>query len=178
MTGPEFDERRFHDAWRAIRIERGSAYSLFTFGESELPYFLVLGPKTEGGPFRISRGEIRITRPLIITPDNASPELSGFFDDVDDDETPVPQFLMARSAAFAHLRLKNRRGETRLVTDNVEEALDRLSRQLDAEEDDRTAILIAPRGLGSLALFRYASERILASAPDNIQELRERGFLP
>ena len=85
---------------------------------------------------------------------------------------------MARSAAFAHLRLKNRRGETRLVTDNVEEALDRLSRQLDAEEDDRTAILIAPRGLGSLALFRYASERILASAPDNIQELRERGFLP
>ena len=33
-------------------------------------------------------------------------------------------------------------------------------------------------GLAGLAVLRYAAERIMQSAPDNIQELRERGFLP
>jgi hypothetical protein len=40
------------------------------------------------------------------------------------------------------------------------------------------AILSAPASLSGFAVFRYATERILSSAPDNIQELRERGFLP
>ncbi|MEZ6113719.1 MAG: hypothetical protein R3C99_22310 [Pirellulaceae bacterium] len=54
----------------------------------------------------------------------------------------------------------------------------RLNRQLDAEEEDRVAILTAPHGLAGIALMRYAAERVRESAPDNIQELRERGFLP
>lgn len=177
MSDADLEEQEFFSAWRAIRIVRGSGYSLFTFGESELPYFLVVDPRVAGTPLRISRGEIRITRPLIITPDTVRPEWSGFFDDEDDTGRAGTQFLMARSAAFSHLRLNNRRGESKLVTDSVEEAVDRLTRQLEGEDDDRTAVLVAPSGLGGLALVRYASERILASAPDNIQELRERGFL-
>jgi len=29
-----------------------------------------------------------------------------------------------------------------------------------------------------MALFKYASQRVMSSAQDNLQELRERGFLP
>jgi len=29
-----------------------------------------------------------------------------------------------------------------------------------------------------MAVLRYAAERVMASGPDNMQELRERGFLP
>ena len=32
--------------------------------------------------------------------------------------------------------------------------------------------------LAGFAVFRYAAERVMKSAPENIQELRERGFLP
>ena len=59
-----------------------------------------------------------------------------------------------------------------------DEVVARLNRQLGREDEDRVAILTAPHGLGGVAVLRYAAERILKSAPENIQELRERGCLP
>jgi hypothetical protein len=87
-------------------------------------------------------------------------------------------FLMARSAAFSHLKFDNSAGPERIVSDNVEEVIAKLNRQLDSEEEDQVAILSAPKPLAGVALLRYAAERIWSSAPDNLQELRERGFLP
>ena len=104
------------------------------------------------------------------------PEFRDFFEDANDHG--LVEFLMARTAAFSNLKLANEYGSERIVTDTIAEAVDRLNHQLDAEEEDRTAILSAPAGLAGFALFRYASERVMSSAPDNVQELRERGFLP
>lgn len=166
---------RFLEAWNAVRIERPVHYGLFTFGESLLPYFLVCAAEKPGGPVTIVRGEVRIARPMIITPHNVRPEFRNFFEDDSGDQ--VVDFLLARSAAFSHLRFENRHGPERIVSDHVEEAVAKLGRQLDDEEEDRTAILSAPAGLGPLAVMRYAVERVQASTADNIQELRERGFL-
>ncbi len=42
MSFPDFDQQHeFRRAWEAVHIARPVHYSLFTFGESELPYFLV-----------------------------------------------------------------------------------------------------------------------------------------
>ena len=170
------DERRFREIWEAVQIARTVSYSLFTFGESELPYYLVCDKPAEGETVSVTRGEVRITRPTIITPENARPEFIGFFGEQEDDS--IVEFLMARSAGFSNLQIGNSSGPTEIVSDRVEEAVEKLNRQLDAEEEDRTAILTAPHGLGGVALLRYAAERIWQSAPDNVQELRERGFLP
>lgn len=169
-------EARFRAGWDAVGIARPVHYSLFTFGESDLPYFLVLQPSSAGHPVAIVRGEVKITRPLIVTPDNAEPELRDFFEDLADEQ--LARFLLARTASFSHLRLQNQSGPKRIVSDSVEEAVDRLNRQLDAEDEDRVAILTAPEHLSGLAVLRYATERVLQSAPDNITELREKGFLP
>ena len=85
---------------------------------------------------------------------------------------------MARTAGFSNLRVDNTSGPAEIISDRVEEAVEKLNRRLDEQEEDRTAILTAPYGLGGVALLRYAAERIWQSAPDNVQELRERGFLP
>ena len=85
---------------------------------------------------------------------------------------------MSRSAAFSNLKLTNHSSNEQIVTDTVEEAVDRLNRRLDDEEEDRIAILTAPDGLSGVAVLKYASERIVESAPDNLNDLRERGFLP
>lgn len=169
-------ERRFMEAWNAIRIARPVHYSLFTFGESDLPYFLVLDAGKSGQPVSIRQGLVKIARPLIITPDNAAPELQNFFEN--EEESGFAQYLLSRQASFSHLRLNNLPGGERIVSDSVEEAVDRLNRQLDAEEEDRVAILTAPLPLAGIAVLRYASERVMQSATDNITELRERGFLP
>ena len=170
------DESRFREIWEAVQIVRPVSYSLFTFGESQLPYFLICAAVTSGETVTVTRGEVRITRPTIITPDNVHPEFRNFFGDHEDDS--IVDFLMARTAAFSNLHVDNESGPTEIVSDRVDEAVDRLNRQLDELEEDRTAILTAPSGLGGVALLRYAAERIWSSAPDNVQELRERGFLP
>jgi hypothetical protein len=169
-------EERFRAAWQAVRIARPVHYTLFTFGESDLPYFLIEDSEKPRDPVRITRGDVRVTRPRIITPDTEQPEFRGFFED--SELQGLASFLLARTAAFSNLRLENQQGAARIVSDSIDEAVHNLNRQLDDEEEDRIAILTAPHGLAGLAVFRYAAERIMRSAPGNIQELRERGFLP
>jgi hypothetical protein len=169
-------EQRMRAAWEAVRVARPVNYSLFTFGESELPYWLVEDAPRLREPVRITRGEVKVTRPMIITPDNVRPEFEGFFENPEFDG--IVNFLLARTAAFSHLKFDNQHGAAQIVSDSVDEVVSRLNRQLDAEDEDRVAILTAPNGLGGIAVLRYAAERVWRSAPENIQELRERGFLP
>lgn len=177
MIFSNFDEEDIlEQLWKSVVIARPVNYSLFTFGASELQYYLVLSQEDSGDPLKIRRGEIKITRPMIITPHNAQPEFQDFFDD-DQGETLI-NFLMARTAAFSNLQLSNHSGSEKIVSDQVDEVVDRLNAQLDAEEEEHVAILVAPEKLAGVALMRYATERILSSAPDNLTELRERGFLP
>jgi len=170
------DENAMEQLWEAVAIARPVHNSLFTFGDSELQYYLVLDSGDPGKPIKIRRGEIKITKPMIITPHNARPEFQDFFED--EQGEMLINFLLARSAAFSNLQLSNHFGSEKIVSDQVEEVVDRLNAQLDQEEEEQIAILVAPEKLAGVALFKYATERVLSSAPDNLTELRERGFLP
>lgn len=167
---------RFHEAWESVEIVRRARYGLFTFGESVLPYYLLSEPEAGQSTVSVARGEVRIERPMIITPDNAPPEISNFLDD--HDEEMEISHLLSRTANFRHLRFNNEKASPELVSDRLSEVVERIERRLDVEEDDHTAILTAPAGLGGAAVLRYAIEQVIESAPDNVQELRERGFLP
>ena len=107
---------------------------------------------------------------------NQLPEFEDFLDDSDDES--LAQFILARRASFSNLKLRNQTATKQFVSDSVEESVAKLVRQLDQDDEDRVAILTAPAPLAGFAVLRYASERILKSAPENIQELREKGFLP
>lgn len=170
------DLARLQQAWESVQIARPVHYGLFTFGESVLPYFLVCDTGEAKRPVAITQGEVRVTRPTIFTPENAPPELNNFFEDFGEEH--AISLLLARTASFRHLKFNNVSGNREFVSDSVEEVVDRLNRRLDTEEEDRVAILTAPAPLAGMALLRYAADRIIQSAPDNLQELRERGFLP
>ena len=64
------------------------------------------------------------------------------------------------------------------MSDSSQEVIEKLNLQLDAEEEERVTILSAPSHLAGFAVMKYAMDRVLESGPHNIQELRERGFLP
>ncbi|MCA9040296.1 MAG: hypothetical protein KDA65_08125 [Planctomycetaceae bacterium] len=173
---PFNQERKFREIWEAVRIERSIPYTLFTFGDSELPYYLVTGDNQPGTLVKLARGEVKISRPKIITPYSAHPEFENFFHS--DLEEEFIQFLMARTAAFSNLKLTNQIGSEEIVSDQVEEVVERLNHKLDKEEEDRIAILSAPPGLSNVAILKYTAERVVESASGNIRELREKGFLP
>lgn len=168
--------RRLRSDWESIQIVRSVEYTLFTFGESVLDYLLV----TEGRPpeklVKIRRGEVKVTRPLIIRPDSDGPEFLNFFEG--EDEERAIEFLLSRTAAFSNLRFTNQTGPERIVSDHIEEAVAKLQRQLDAEDEDRVAILTAPAAMAGLAVLKYTADRVIQSAPGNLQELREKGLLP
>lgn len=170
------NEKRFHQAWEAVKVVRGVRYSLFTFGETNLPYYLILTGLNEDRAVSVTQGDVKITRPMILTPDSFQPEFEDFFENTDDEN--LAQFVLARSASFSNLRLKNQSSSKRIVSDSVEETIVKLSKKLDQEDEDRVAILTAPAALAGFAVLRYASERVLQSMPENIQELREKGLLP
>ena len=79
LFNPFEDESRFMRAWHAVEIARPVQLGLFTFDVSDLPYFLVCGGKKTGAIVRVTKGEVKISRPLIITPDNMRPEFEDFF---------------------------------------------------------------------------------------------------
>ena len=84
MSFNEFEqERMFHEAWNAVAIVRTVDYSLFTFGESVLPYYLVCGNQQGTDPLSVTQGDIRINRPMIVTPESGRPEFQNFFENVE-----------------------------------------------------------------------------------------------
>jgi hypothetical protein len=169
------DELRFRRIWNAVEIARPVSYSLFTFGASDLAYFLVCEGKSEGDLVSVRKGSVKVDRPMILTPDNMNPEFHNFFED--SEYGRVVDFILARTMAFGNLRLTNSTQNSKLVSDSVEEVVSKLNHQLDDEEEEHVAILTAPAELAGVAIMKYATERIVSSAPDNVQELRERGFL-
>ena len=205
------DARGFARLLAAVTIVRKTPFHLFTFGETVLPYKLVLEPKREGGEVGVCEGEITVARPTIIRPGRGGPSFRGFFSDEDDgpsfdpghgfddgypntrgnpnssdwdgamgddgDGEGVVRLLMSRGVKFGNLDIGHRRLRRGRSARTVRSVIDELKAEC-GEEDDRTAILLAPHGLGGVALVRYAAECVMESAPGNIGELRERGFLP
>lgn len=168
-------ERHFRELWDSVAIVRTVPYTLFTFGTSDLPYYLVVDSARPNQPVQLSRGTVKVARPLIVTPYNAAPEFRNFFEE--GETAGMIDFLISRTAAFSNLRIENESQKSDWISDSVEEVVARLNRELDAEEEDRVAILTAPHQLGMLAVLKYTTERMLESAPGNIRELREHGFL-
>lgn len=177
MPFDEFDqERMFHEAWDAVEIVRPVRLSLFTFGETVLSYYLVCGSREGSAPLAITQGDVRIKRPMIMTADNARPEFRNFFENAE--EEGVVQFLLARTAKFSNLQFVNENSNRRVVNGSMDGTVDELNQQLDDEEQEGVAILTAPPNLAGVAVLKYVADRVFKSAPGNIQELRERGFLP
>jgi len=170
------EEQRFREAWNSVAVVRPVNYSLFTFGESVLPYYLICGDPDDTASVSMTKGEVRINRPMIITPHHSRPEFQNFFEN--QEEEGIVQYLLARTARFSNLKFVNHSGNKRIISSGMDAAVDQLNGQLDAEEEDHVAILTAPLQLANVAILRYAAERVWESGPDNVQELRERGFLP
>ena len=179
FDNPFDDSGDIRTLFNRVSIERPVHYTLFTFGDSELEYYLVVDSEKPRDPVSVTRGQVTVTRPTILTPDSR-PELFGFFEEMGADYGDVERsamFMMSRTAAFQHLNVSNRVGRREVMSDSVDEVVDKLSARLDAEDEDRVAILSAPHGLGPIAVLKYTTEQIGRSAPGNVQELREKGFL-
>lgn len=177
---PMAGQRQLAALMARIRLARPVTRSLFTFGHSVIPYYLVFEPGRDGQSV-MQFGEVKVSKPTILTP-SRDPEFFGLFEQLAEesgaDLADYVQFALQRTAAFDRLKVENEFSQPTKPGGGVEEVLDRINARLDDEEDEDTSVLVCPRGLGPLAVLKLTGDRIQRSAADNVQELRERGFLP
>ena len=64
-----------------------------------------------------------------------------------------------------------------ISSDNIEETSARLSKRLDGEGNNLTAIIKTMMDMWEVSVMRYSIERMVKSLPSNITELKERGLL-
>lgn len=173
-------ERQFQRLMDRIKLARGVSRTLFTFGDSEIPYLLVF-PPGDDGQAEVRPGRVKVSRPTILTP-SSEPEFFGLFEEMADeagvDLSDFVQFALRRTAAFERLKVENESQLPSKPGGGVAEVVDRLNAKLDNEDDEDTSILIAPRGLGALAVLKLTGDRIQKSSEANVNDLRLRGFLP
>lgn len=159
--------------WNNTKILRNVEKNLFTFGDTVLPYFLIAELVKDKPSTFVKEGEVIIKRPLIYTPYQDTPHFKGF----GEKEKEYSNFIIHRMAYIPPYTYQNASKSFYISSDNIEETSARLSKRLDGEGNNLTAIIKTMMDMWEVSVMRYSIERMVKSLPSNITELKERGLL-
>ena len=164
---------KFEQAWGETEIIRSAHRTLFTFGDTRLPYIIVSESLVNKPDVVVREGEMVIKRPVIISADSGHPLFSGF----GDKDKELAGFLFQRLAYIPPYQYENSAASLSVLSEPLEAVIDKLRKKLDRRDDSNTAILKALADTWEISIMKYALEKMVKSTPSNITELKERGFL-
>ena len=172
MTEREVREQ-FEYAWKNTKIIRHVERSLFTFGDSTLPYYIVAEAILNKNHTVVREGEVVVKRPMVYTPYADSPVFEGF----GDKEKESAFFIIQRLAYIPPYKYQNDSKHIYVSPSPLDEAVQKLNQRLDSEDNRLVAIIKGAAEMWEVSVMRYAIERMVKSMPSNITELKEKGFL-
>ncbi|MCE0483388.1 MAG: hypothetical protein LV479_04015 [Methylacidiphilales bacterium] len=151
---------------------------LDTFGTSLVNYFLVTEEMDSVNKSRVREGHIHAERPQIITPQNmAKLMLEGFGDQGE----RFAEQISAQSNQFAFLKYGFRVSKSDIRSYDVHESLEnvagRLKEELQLKNEPLTALLTGVDDGWEVCLLKFMIDMIVASAPGNLGDFRERGMI-
>jgi len=161
----------FAEALKRTRIVRARKHTLYTFGNTNLPYLFLAQSGVNAGDVVLRRGKVTVERPQIIAP-RSPVELEGFdFEDMDEDAIPV---LINRLVRFPPARYLNASQALDVVDGPLDAATERVADRLDQENDIRTGVIQGPEHVWGFSILAYVGQMIARSAPSNVGEFLER----
>lgn len=175
----EIDER-IRDAVKHTEILRAPKQSLYTFGTTNIYYYLITEPVyseliKNSTETVIREGRVIAARPKIVTPYYLS-RLEGF-------SPEARRYLEALVAEYGvNIRglfytYKNEPKELNIVSDNWLSVVDRLNAEIDRRGDPLAAIIKGEDTLWDVSLMKFIYEVTRSSVPDNLRQLDSRGLL-
>ncbi len=174
-------DKRIEQAVRNTEIIRTPKQNLYTFGTTNIYYYLLTEPAyseiMDGVSETVIReGRVIAERPKIVTPYYLS-NLEGF-------STEARRYFQALIEEFGERSIqglaysyRNEPKELNIVSDSMHSVVDKLNEKIDRQEDKLAAIIKGEDTLWDVSLMKFIFEITRTSAPHNYRQLETRGLL-
>ncbi|MFC1965702.1 hypothetical protein ACFLVW_06635 [Chloroflexota bacterium] len=176
----ESDDEKIKHAVQHTQILRAPKQSLYTFGTTNIYYYLVTEPVyselvKDINETVIREGRIIAERPRIVTPYYLS-GLEGF-------STEARKYFEAllrehgSNVRGLFYTYKNEPKELNIVSDNLLSVVDKLNAEIDKRGDPLAAIIKGEDELWDVSLMKFIFEVTRSSVQDNLTQMGSRGLL-
>ena len=174
------DDERIRKAVEYTEILRAPRQSLYSFGTTNIHYYLVTEPAyselVDTIPETVVReGQVLAERPKIVTPyylsglEGFSADAKRYFESLIHEYGPnAPGLLYA---------YKNEPKELNIVSGHWQSVVDKISAEIDQRSDPLSAIIKGLDELWDVALIRFIFEMTRRSLSHNIGQMGARGLL-
>ena len=174
------NDARIREAILHTEILRSPKQSLYTFGTTNIYYYLVTEPAysdivKDTGETVIREGRVIAERPKIVTPyylnnlEGFSPEARRYF------RALLEEFGADSSGLYYSYR--NEPKDFNIVSDNLVTIVARLNSEIDRKNDPLTAIIKGEDTLWDVSVMKFIYEMTRNSIPSNLNDLGKRGRL-
>jgi len=171
---------RIRHAVNRTEILRAPKQSLYTFGTTNIYYYLVTKPVYSELMDNITEtvireGKVIAERPKIVTPYYLS-NLEGFSTEARRyfEELVGEHGSNIRGLFYTY---RNEPKELSIVSDNLRSVVDKLNAKIDKHSDPLSAIIKGEDEFWDASLLRFIFEVTRSSAPDNLRQMGSRGLL-
>jgi hypothetical protein len=176
----EIDDERIRNAVLNTEILRAPKQSLYTFGTTDITYFLVTEPsygesKEEVNETVVRQGKVIAQRPRIVTPFYLS-QLEGFgtearryFDSLMREYGP--------NTAGVFYTYRNEPKDLNIVSDSLPSVVNKINTEIDQRGDTLSAIIRGVDTLWDVSLLKFIFELTRQSVGDNVHQMGQRGLL-
>jgi hypothetical protein len=176
----DFDDRQIREAVARTEVIRAPKQNLFTFGTTNIYYYLVTEPAAtplprDGDETVVREGRVIAQKPQIVTPYYLT-SLEGFGESA----RRYFDFLVrkyGRDAPGLFYTYRNEPKETNVVSSNLLSVIEKIKTDLEQRGDPLTALIKGVDELWDVALVRFIFELTSRSVGDHISQMNERGLL-
>jgi len=176
----ETEEERIKDAIRHTEILRSPKRSLYTFGTTNIYYYLITEPAysdiVKDTPETVIReGRVIAERPKIVTPyylanlEGFSPEARRYFSSLIEEHG-----LGVQGVFYAY---RNEPGELSIAAEKLSLVVEKLNTKIDDRGDPLSAIIKGEDTLWDVSLMKFIYDVTRNSVPDNLRQMGNRGLL-
>jgi len=176
----ETDDERIRYAVKHTEILRTPKQSLYTFGTTNIYYYLVTEPvyselMKNTTETVVREGRVVAERPRIVTPYYLS-QIEGF-------STEARRYFEAAMREYGSnvgglfYTYKNEPKELTIVSDSLLSVVNKLNAEIDKRGDPLAAIIKGEDELWDVSLMKFIYEVTRSSLQDNLMQLGSRGLL-
>ena len=176
----ETDDEKIRYAVLATEILRPPKQSLYTFGTTNITYYLLTHPAYADldAPVTetvIREGKVVAERPRIVTPFYLS-HLEGFGAEARRYfESLAREYGPGTAGIFYTYR--NEPKEMNIVSDNMRSVVEKINARIDERGDSLSAIIRGEDVLWDVSLLKFIFELTRRSVGDNLSQMGQRGLL-
>jgi hypothetical protein len=172
------DSKKQFDFWYAVNnteLVMSPTNRLETFGDTIVNYLLVCELMDSVDKVRIREGQLKALKPEIITPQSLGQiDLEDFGQDANQYADWLAQHGGDLKILQYGFRIQKKELKEYVVTDHLDNVMDRVQMEVSAKDDPLSAILMGVDSPWEVCLLKLMVELVQHSAKGNIQDIQHQ----